>query len=248
MSPLPALYPGSRGVTPLPPACDRRVRRRRPEQLHELAFLGDEEPAAPRGRRVPLVRQRAVVERLDDLRVDVARAAHRRRVAEMVGHDLEHSVHRALRGAVRGRRRELGERDRGQQRARPGAEVLRRHGLIRDRRGGTRFTSVEVTGRGSTVLVEVLEEHLTGEVLALLHDAPQALVLHAHARGDAVLALEHELQVRRSRSCACRSRSVVRPYDLFARAYSSLPDAHERRLEQPDDCRDDLLAWHRRAR
>ena len=157
-------------------------------------------------------------------RVDVAPAADRRRVAEPLGDASRSRATTCVLGLGLRRRRgsNPGAPCGGQDGAGPGAEVLGGEVLA----GDLAQVGVDV-GRADrlrlAVVVEVLEQLLPGQVLAALDDrAPAA------GRGRRSCAPCRSCRGSGSAASApststCSSRSVVRPNEPLARAYSSLP-------------------------
>src|SRR5581483_9111194 len=128
-------------------------------------------------------------------RVDVALAADGRRVAELPGYPLDRAHHVPFRLGLAVEALELLQGLGGEDRAGPGAEVLRREVLP----GGAAQVVVDV-GRIDRVLdavgIDVLEELLAGQLLAAADDARQAAVADLDVVPDATLAPEVEVDGR----------------------------------------------------
>src|SRR5204863_3109945 len=127
--------------------------------------------------------------------VNVVLAAHGARIAEALRHSVDRADHVAL-GFALALRRSQGEKlPRREHRARPGAEVLRREVPA----GDLAKIGVHVVRRDGLALaggVDVLEQLLSGKVLALLHDAREPPVGDRHGVIDSALAAEAEQQLR----------------------------------------------------
>src|SRR5216117_1863074 len=127
--------------------------------------------------------------------VDVVLAAHGARVAEAFRHGVDRADHIALGFALALRRSQRKKLPRREHRARPGPEVLRRDVPA----GDLAKIGVHVVRRDGLALaggVDVLEQLLPGQVLALLDDAGEAPVGDRHRVIDSALAAEAEEQFR----------------------------------------------------
>ena len=172
----------------------------------------------------------------------VPRAAHRRRVAEERRDLADHAREIALPCRRRPTRRTRPQGDQRLQRAGPRAEQFRRAAGTRE----LRQVAVHVGGIDAAApagLVLVLEQELAGQVLAGLHDPRDAPVADLHAMQLAALAAELELEARAGDAdvAVAHRREAERP--VRARVLL-VADPHERRLEQPHERREDLLARH----
>ena len=103
------------------------------------------------------------------------------------------------------------------------------------------FTSWEWIGRGRPVVVEVLEEPLPGDLLAVAQHLGHAPVPGVHLVGDPALAGEHEgdLGSRDARVPVPEGREAVGA--VVTRVFV-VADADERRLQQLGDGRQHLVA------
>src|SRR6267378_2233142 len=127
--------------------------------------------------------------------VDVVLAAHGARVAETLRHGVDRADHVALRFALALRRSQQKKLPCREHSARPGPEVLRRDVPA----GDLAKIGVHIVRRYGLALaggVDVLEQLLPGEVLALLDDAREAPVGDRHRVIDSALAAEAEKQFR----------------------------------------------------
>src|SRR6267154_1224641 len=127
--------------------------------------------------------------------VNVVLAAHGARVAEALRHGVDRADHVALGFALALRRPQQEKLPRREHRARPGPEVLRRDVPA----GDLAKIGVHVVRRDGLALsggVDVLEQLLPGEVLALLDDSREAPVGDRHGVIDSALAAEAEEQLR----------------------------------------------------
>src|ERR1700704_5285660 len=127
--------------------------------------------------------------------VNVVLAAHGARVAEALRHGVDRADHVALGFALALRRSQHKKLPRREHRARPGAEVLRRDVPA----GDLAKIGVHVVRRDGLALaggVDVLEQLLPGQVLALLNDAREAPVGDRHRVIDPALPAEAEEQFR----------------------------------------------------
>src|SRR2546425_12541202 len=127
--------------------------------------------------------------------VDVVFAAHGARVAEALRHRVDRPDHVALGFAPALRRPQPEKLPRREHRARPGPEVLRREIAP----GDLAKIGVHVVRGDRLALaggVDVLEQLVPGEVLALLDDAGEAAVGDRDRVVHAALAAEGKLQLR----------------------------------------------------
>ena len=163
------------------------------------------------------------------------------RVAELTAHDVQHVVDVGCGAAFGSRGRQRCERGRREQRRDPRPVVLGRHV------GVGRLPEVRVdvvrADRVTTVFVDVLEQDLARYIAALAHGAHETRVVYGHGVDATALSREHEVEmapVRPHVAIAQRrqpERAVVTRVLLVA-------DSHERRLEEPNDHRDDELTRH----
>src|SRR5690606_4149398 len=199
---------------------------------------------AVRGRLVaaPVERplQAAVVVGLDDCRVDVALAADRRRVAEHLGDRFDDVIDRLRARALVLRPGMAGQLACAGQRAAPGAVVLGGQLLATD----LLEVRVHVVGLDQValaVVVQVAEDLIAGELQALLDEPRQALIGHIDVLLDAALAAELKadriaLQVDVLRAQRRQPKRLVDARVLL------VADADQRRLQEPDDASQHLLA------
>src|SRR2546422_1092515 len=127
--------------------------------------------------------------------MDVVLAAHGARVAEALRHGVDRADHVALGFALALRRSQQKKLPRREHRSRPGPEVLRRDVPA----GDFAKIRVHIVRRDGLALaggVDVLEQLLPGEVLALLDDAREAPVGDRHRVIDPALAAKAEQQFR----------------------------------------------------
>ena len=160
-------------------ACSGGYRRRvRPllaapgcaQHPEQAPLLGQEPAAVAGGLLVPQVRQRALDVEVHDVGVHVRRTGDGRRVAELAGDHLDRGGGLAPPAASDSRRVERRQRGRREQRADPGAEVLRGEVVA----GRLAQVVVDVAGLDlvlRAVVVDVLEQPLAREVAALADDA-----------------------------------------------------------------------------
>ena len=123
----------------------------------------------------------------------VVSAAHRARVAKALGHGVDRTDHVAFGFAPAFRRTQQAQLPRGQHGARPGTEVLGRDVTA----GGLAQVGVYVVrgdGLALAGLVQVLEQLLPGQILAILDDAGDAPVADIHDVVDPALAAEGKAQ------------------------------------------------------
>src|SRR5882724_5933479 len=127
--------------------------------------------------------------------VNVVLAAHGARVAEALRHGVDRADHVALGFALALRRPQQEKLPRREHRARPGPEVLRRDvpagDLAKIGVHVVRGDGLALAGR-----VDVFEELVPRQILALLDDARQAPVGDRHRVIDAALAAEAEEHFR----------------------------------------------------
>ena len=178
--------------------------------------------------------------------MDVAFAAHGDRIAELGGDLLDRADHVALGGGFRIEALELAERERGQHRSRPGAEVLGREGLSCD------ILQIGVDVRRIdrlplAFLVDVLEELLAGDLLAGAHDAGEAAIAQRRAVQPAALAavFEDDLGAREVDVAVAHGG---KPVAAIVAGIFLIADPNERDLEEAHDGRQDLLARQPAAR
>ena len=197
--------------------------------------------AGPRWRcRRPDLEQLAGSERGEHLGVDVGGAADRGSVPEVLrdrAHDILH--HRLLVALLR-RGIERTERGGGRYGRHPRTEVLGGH-LGVGSLAQVVVHVVRVDRRRCTVVVEVLEQPLPGDLLALPEHAGDAPVLGVHLVPQPALAGEDEgdLGPGDARVLVAQGGEPVRA--VVARVLV-VPDPDERRLQQLYDGREDLLA------
>ena len=172
--------------------------------------------------------------------MDVARTADAHGVAELVGDDLDGGPEASRRQPVGVRPLYREEGGRGEQRGRPGPEVLGGDVDLGDAPQVV-VHIVRADGTGVPVVVDVLEQELTGQLLASAHDPREAAI----AERDAVLtpALPSEREVHgvavELGVAAPHRREPVRTVLL---GVFLVADADHRELEQADDRGKHLLA------
>ncbi|VWC30193.1 hypothetical protein BPS26883_06363 [Burkholderia pseudomultivorans] len=173
--------------------------------------------------------------------MDVAAPAHGRRVVQHVGHRA-HGLDDLL-----ARFRDTAVRRAAQQRERlhaagPGPVVLR--GEFRAGDLAQIVVHVRRADRVAfAVVVDVLEQFVPRQLGAAPHDSRDARIVDRHVVLDAALADEAQPHLPRFdlQMPLAQRRQPVRL--VLARVFR-VADARERRVEQPDDRRDDLLARH----
>jgi hypothetical protein len=172
--------------------------------------------------------------------VHVALAGDRGRVAELARGTLDRPRDVALGLPRRLEGGDLLQRERGQHRARPRAEVLRGELLARD----LLQVGVDVGGvdrLSHAVLGDVLEQLVARQLLAAANDACQPLIANADLVLLAALAREAKPQLRAvdvhvPRAHGREPERAVGPRILL------VADTDQRRLQQPHDGGQDLFA------
>ena len=245
-----------------PPAADRqrpsqRIRERRllgaPQflpQKREHGALGSAqfEQAVAQHLVHPLAKhvERLAVEiALDDGGVDVTFPAHRRSVAQPLRHMLDGGDKVLFRLCLRVESFELGQRDRGEHRARPGAKILGRELRAADL-AQIVVHVLRIHLLLVAVLIEVLEEFLARQVLRAPDDFGDARIVQVDAVIFSTFAAKREVQraVVNLHVPVPHGAEADRPVGLCV---FLVADAHEGRLEQPDHRGQHLFATEARS-
>ena len=194
----------------------RESRRAAGEESGDRRFLGAHARRCSRrgiaaSASARLFKQRAVEIAVENCRVDIAAAADRRSVAEMLCHLFDGADHRLFCAWPRCR---IGSNSCNATAARlVAAQVRKSLAVISSPLISRRYslTSAELTVWRLAVLVDVLEQLVSRQVAAILDDAREPAVVDVGLVVLAALAAKTRDGCGCPRSSTCRSRNVVRP-------------------------------------